>query len=1096
MEKKDEYGFRNDAVYFLSPTLETIEHVMKDFEKGNELYPHAHFYFTSPLTDELFDKLTSCVPNTVMETCLELNLDFLPLESRVFHFNMPNPIDLYKSQSGAEVEDLLSSIAKKFRGVLYTLNEDPVIRFYDPSDTKNNLSARLARKILAEVQDIKKLEKTFPSPTPFDIHGPATVLIVDRTMDIITPLIHSYGYQAMIYDSDYEVFEDITDGVKRLIVDVDENGTKAVVDESDEAYVKMRHESFHTAKDIYNVLEEEARKYRNADVTTIHALKSKVFKKDENNRKWAQLDALLELNYQLNTMLIERGYLQMSEFENYLIMGENTDHDDVRVSMKDLKELLLKNEIEHNDKLRILALYVVLVGGLKPENIDELGKAMECDAGELSVIKGLAYLGVNPAETKDIRNPASPFMYQSRKQKGKEWSILNFMKKSDSEAEEEEPYDRYQPALSYIIDDHLNGKSNFSILEGSGQYRSAAQASDASPVRKSGDDSRGKGVIVDFKNDTRPVWARKRIATEGGESESYRHNGARLIILAIGGLSHAEIRAVYLAAKKMKREIIIGSTNTMTPHEYLEALHELGKLEAKPFVYPQYLDVQRLAADKSNSSLSSPNKELRGALSYSDISTPRRSEEPAQRQSYLGSSASQKSVSVSGQLFSSSGFSPSIEETQTAYRAPSVQTVASTSSAGVEAKADARISRPSSVSSVASSSYSNYQTSQPQQQPISTASSSASAPGFVVPPRTSVNRHVPKPPPEVVESAQMYGQQTAAAAQQRAPTTAAPIPTSNPSIPPRGAFQNPSSPPYSSPAASPVSSATSKVPGGPPRSPFTPASTLQSTQAPPPPPPGSNKYFGQPQATTNQPGYHQSQPQPAYAANPQGQAGYGGGLGYSQSAYAGGYNQNPQPAYNAPYNQPPPQPTYGAPPSQSQQPAYVNSPYNAPQASYAPSPSPQPPQQQYQQPAYSQASQYHSQPPASRPKQAPLVQLSTTTYNATQQQQQYQGQQYQAQPSYPSQFANAQHHLQHQSQPQPNFYSAQGQFSQYAQPQPQHSYTGQQPPAQGYNYQTPPPQQINPGYTTAELQAMHQRGQLRTNQPQQPPPSNPGARRY
>ncbi|KAJ3114086.1 vacuolar sorting protein VPS33/slp1 [Phlyctochytrium bullatum] len=86
------------------------------------------------------------------------------------------------------------------QGVLYALNEDPVIRYYDPNGTGESPSARLAKFVLDEIKIIKSRDSTFPSPTPYDIHGPATVLILDRTVDLLSPLIHSLGFQVLLYD--------------------------------------------------------------------------------------------------------------------------------------------------------------------------------------------------------------------------------------------------------------------------------------------------------------------------------------------------------------------------------------------------------------------------------------------------------------------------------------------------------------------------------------------------------------------------------------------------------------------------------------------------------------------------------------------------------------------------------------------------------------------------------------------------------------------------------------------------------------------------------------------------------------------------------
>jgi hypothetical protein len=49
------------------------------------------------------------------------------------------------------------------------------------------------------------LKKGFGSPFPTpsllnDRHGPATVLVLDRSIDLISPLIHSLSYESATHD--------------------------------------------------------------------------------------------------------------------------------------------------------------------------------------------------------------------------------------------------------------------------------------------------------------------------------------------------------------------------------------------------------------------------------------------------------------------------------------------------------------------------------------------------------------------------------------------------------------------------------------------------------------------------------------------------------------------------------------------------------------------------------------------------------------------------------------------------------------------------------------------------------------------------------
>ena len=102
---------------------------------------------------------------------------------------------------------------KKFCSAFITLNENPYFRFYDPSNTKSTLSARLAFKLSETMTHLKKgFDSPFPVPSAYDDQGPATVLIVDRSIDLISPIIHSLSYECAIHDY-FDVKEDRDEGI-------------------------------------------------------------------------------------------------------------------------------------------------------------------------------------------------------------------------------------------------------------------------------------------------------------------------------------------------------------------------------------------------------------------------------------------------------------------------------------------------------------------------------------------------------------------------------------------------------------------------------------------------------------------------------------------------------------------------------------------------------------------------------------------------------------------------------------------------------------------------------------------------------------------
>lgn len=54
----------------------------------------------------------------------------------------------------------------------------------------------------------------------------------------------------------------------------------------------------------------------------------------------------------------------------------------------------------------------------------------------------------------------------------------------------------------------------------------------------------------------------------------------RIIVFVVGGITHSEIRVAHQLGKKLKRDVILGSTSVDNPATFLEHMHQLSILGA------------------------------------------------------------------------------------------------------------------------------------------------------------------------------------------------------------------------------------------------------------------------------------------------------------------------------------------------------------------------------------------------------------------------------------------------------------------------------------------------------------------------------------
>lgn len=123
-----------------------------------------------------------------------------------------------------------------------SLGEYPVIRFYRPQNASHEASvlcSHLARFIQDELDSYAQQHPDF-SPRPNRARG--AMYIVDRSIDLFTPLLHEFTYQAMAHD-----LLPIRDGDKiyyKTIINAgepNEQEKEMIIGEGDKIWVENRH---------------------------------------------------------------------------------------------------------------------------------------------------------------------------------------------------------------------------------------------------------------------------------------------------------------------------------------------------------------------------------------------------------------------------------------------------------------------------------------------------------------------------------------------------------------------------------------------------------------------------------------------------------------------------------------------------------------------------------------------------------------------------------------------------------------------------------------------------------------------------------------
>ncbi|KAJ8977265.1 hypothetical protein NQ317_003967 [Molorchus minor] len=257
------------AVYFCSPSEENLGRISQDFQMG--VYDVYHLNFISPVSRQKLEDLASaaiaanCVAN--IHKVFDQYVNFISLEDDMFILKHQNcdVVSYYNINKGeikdTEMEVIMNTIVECLFSVFVTLGTVPIIR-----SPKGNAAEMVAKKL-----DKKLRENLFDSRNNlfnsdaqagnFNFQRPL-LLILDRHVDMATPLHHTWTYQALAHDClDLEL--------NRVIIEesVPTGGARAKnraceLDPKDKFWVSQKGSPFPT---VAEAIQEELEQYKSSE---------------------------------------------------------------------------------------------------------------------------------------------------------------------------------------------------------------------------------------------------------------------------------------------------------------------------------------------------------------------------------------------------------------------------------------------------------------------------------------------------------------------------------------------------------------------------------------------------------------------------------------------------------------------------------------------------------------------------------------------------------------------------------------------------------------------------------------------------------------
>ncbi|KAI8806211.1 Sec1-like protein [Cladochytrium replicatum] len=579
------------AIYFIYPTTESVKSILIDLNE-KKLYSKAHVFTIGAIPDhvmDLFKRFPTTGDNKV-STLIELDIDFFALESAVYHFQddeYVNMMTLIDPQDPEQLNVEIEQAALQLAGLVSTLGEtEPTVRYFDPTNSRSTLSARIAHQLQCKL-DHRRVNESPLSPSPAAPPNgpklpPAEVIILDRGIDLVAPLMHDLTFQALVNDTLGE------EEPNKVTYGSDEVKT-VTLEDKDSVWASIRHKFIEDAVAEYQKLLSkfaEENPVAAAELNgaiggqnleqTLEKMKEILYSSTDAQEKKAQFALHVSLLTEVKQIVADRELNKLAVFEQNLICG--VDSDDMPVDPNaELPQILANPKFSLMDRLRILALYSVVRGQpLSPDDVKRMLEDQDLADEDLVVFRGLNALSVAGRSLRWDREGRYSYLTRKRERKSKG-------KPDEAEQQSWEAH-RYIPVLRYILEDLSAGKldSNiFPLVTEPASNDLDHFAEDAKNI------PRGTGVVAQFKGDFTPKWgSRRRKAASGAVSSvDYRRNG-RYIVFFVGGLTYSEVRVAYEAQELLRKEVYIGSQALLNPLTFVDILQQCANAESQRISLP------------------------------------------------------------------------------------------------------------------------------------------------------------------------------------------------------------------------------------------------------------------------------------------------------------------------------------------------------------------------------------------------------------------------------------------------------------------------------------------------------------------------------
>ncbi|EGT54915.1 CBN-VPS-45 protein [Caenorhabditis brenneri] len=170
------------CVVFVRPTTQNIERLVKELQEPR--FSQYYLYFTNTINKYDVKKLAEADKNETVREVQEVFLDGIPLRKDLYTLNFNHIFDATFNITDHATERIKNGII----ALLLQLRKAPAVRYQKSSSNCKKVGEEVAQFIRRENGLFENARKD------------TVLFVVERSIDVVTPLLNQWTYEAMIHE--------------------------------------------------------------------------------------------------------------------------------------------------------------------------------------------------------------------------------------------------------------------------------------------------------------------------------------------------------------------------------------------------------------------------------------------------------------------------------------------------------------------------------------------------------------------------------------------------------------------------------------------------------------------------------------------------------------------------------------------------------------------------------------------------------------------------------------------------------------------------------------------------------------------------------